>query len=90
MLKLPKHVSLRIIHNPHAADYKTAEEWLENYLVFEEFAKIPRDEAVAPEDREAILATGEIWEIDWCPNSPVGSCSVVAATLERALELANE
>jgi len=30
-----------------------------------------------------------VWVLDWCPRTPVGSYKVIAATLERALELAN-
>jgi len=89
-MKLPDHIHLTIEHNPHAVTYRTASEWLDEHLMFEEMAKIPRDEAVAPEDQAAIRATGEVWLISWHPNTPVGICSVVAATLERALELANE
>lgn len=88
-MKLPSHIALTIEHNPHAANYQTAAEWLEHHLYFDEIAKIPRDESVTPEDRAAILASGEVWKISWHPDTPVGSCSVVAATLERALELAN-
>jgi hypothetical protein len=48
------------------------------------------DEIIAPEDRAAILATGEVWIIRRCPDTPVGSCEVVAATLDRAIRLAGE
>lgn len=43
---------------------------------------------ILPEDKAAILTTGEMWEIRWYPDTPVGYCTVAAATLERALELA--
>lgn len=29
-----------------------------------------------------------MWVISWCPDTPVGSCTVAASTLERALEKA--
>lgn len=83
-MKLPKHICLSISHNAHKGIYETIEKWLEH-----------RDldgssEDLKPEDRAEILRTGEVWEVSWCPNTPVGSCWVAAATLERALELANE
>ena len=80
---LPKHICMSIQHNPHAGVYETIEKWLEH-----------RDlngdgECITPEDRAEILHTGEVWTISWCPDTPVGSRFVAAATLDRALELAN-
>lgn len=88
--ELPKHICMSIQHNPHRGIYQPIREWLENHLGAAEANGTPRDEEILPEDQAAILASGEVWELSWCPNSPVGSCSVVAATLERALELANQ
>lgn len=87
-MKFPKHINLSIEHQPHAIDYQPIEDWIESYLLSAEAGGTPRDEAILPEDLAAIRATGEVWELSWCPDTPVGSCSVVAATLERALELA--
>jgi glutamate synthase domain-containing protein 1 len=81
-VNLPKHICLSIRHNPHLSNYETIERWLEQ----NEY----REEAdISPEDGAAILASGEVWVISWCPETPVGSRSVASATLERALELAN-
>lgn len=79
-MKLPTHICLSIQHNGHAGAYQSIDEYLEQFDV----------EECPPDDRAAILASGEIWEINWCPRTPVGSCVVAAATLERALELANQ
>jgi hypothetical protein len=51
-----------------------------------------RDIAIdmTPQDKAEILEKEEIWTVQWYPNTPVGFCIVAAATLERALELANE
>lgn len=75
----PKHVTMHITHNPHLAYYMTVEEYLG------ELSGINMHE-----DRERMIATGEIWEIQWYPTTPIGSYTVCAATLGRALELANE
>lgn len=80
---------LQIEHNPHAVNYEPLEGWLENMFLSEEAGGFSRDEVIRPEDLAAIRASGEVWIIDWCPDTPVGSCKVIAATLERALELAN-
>jgi hypothetical protein len=87
-MNFPEHICLSLRHNPHRGDYTPVETWLENYLLSAEAGGEPRDEAILPEDRGAILATGEVWELSWCPRTPVGSCSAVAATMERVLELA--
>jgi hypothetical protein len=87
-MHLPRHISLSLHHNPHRDDYMPVETWLENYLRAAAANGTPRDEAILPEDQAAIRATGEVWELSWCPDTPVGSCTAVAATLERLLELA--
>lgn len=81
---LPQHICMSIRHNPHAGDYMTVEKWLEHRDLEGSGADIK------PEDRAEMLRTGEVWEISWCPRTPVGSCWVAAASLYRALELAGE
>jgi hypothetical protein len=81
---LPKHVCMSIEHNPHAGVYRTAEDWLRDRDNEYEVGWITAD------DRLQIVQSGEIWTISWCPDTPVGSCFVAAATLHRALELAGD
>jgi hypothetical protein len=88
MMMLPRHISLHIAHQPHAVSYMSIDEWIESYLLSAEAGGTTRDQAIDPADLAAIRATGEVWVIDWCPDTPVGSCTVAAATIERALELA--
>ena len=80
-IKLPKHIHLSIEHQPHAVCYESAQEWMD---------RNDRDgfADVEPEDAELMISTGEIWVVQWYPNTPIGFCAVAAATLERALELA--
>jgi hypothetical protein len=80
-VKLPPHINLRIEHQPHALDYQSVVHWLDR-------VDVNASHEILPDDRAQMLATGEVWTIDWCPDTPVGSCSVAAATLERALALA--
>lgn len=80
-MNLPKHISLRIEHNPHRANYETVEQRLE-------LNEVREDADITPEDRAEMQRTGEVWVIYWCPDTPVGSCSVAAATLEKALHAA--
>lgn len=87
LLPLPRHVNLTIEHNPHVPQYQSALEWLEEHIDRERSSGVTRDQVASPEDRVAIIAANEVWMVTWSPTTPVGSCVVVAATLERALEL---
>ncbi len=77
-MKLPRHINVTIEHQPHATSYQTVKEWLAEYPGEFEDA-----------DRAQMVETGEVWTIQWYPNTPVGFEIVAAASLERALELAN-
>jgi hypothetical protein len=79
-MKLPAHkCSLTITHNAHKDYYDSLPGYLEGSL-----------KDIDPSDLREIFDTGELWEIQWHPDTPVGFCKVYAPTLERALELANE
>lgn len=78
-MKLPKHVTLTIEHNPHASDYATAAQWLENNYA-RDFADVL--------DADEIKRTNEVWVVRWYPNTPVGFQCVAASTLIGALEFA--
>lgn len=78
---LPVHKgSLSIEHNGHKTCYESLSEYIE------------RQEADWGEDEDsaksAALLADEIWEIWWCPDTPVGSCLVASATLAGCVELA--
>lgn len=80
-MKLPEHIGMHLRHNQHKLYYETVEDYL------------GRDESLmhemAPADLAEMIRTGEIWELQWYPDTPVGFCIVYAPTLERALALAN-
>lgn len=81
-MKLPTHIGLTIEHNEHVLIYEDVRTYLTN---------IGMDaEDYTPEDYAEIIRTKELWIIRWYPTTPVGFYTVVAATLERALELANK
>jgi hypothetical protein len=77
----PRHIHLAIDHQPHAVMYMTVAEWLED----RDTEHVDINDA----DREEMLRTGEVWVVTWYPDTPVGFNSVAAATLDRALEIAN-
>lgn len=81
-LKLPKGISHTIFHNEHRNSYMTVEEYL-RFCDYDE-------EDLTSEDRAECIRTEEVWELVWYPDTPVGHFRVVAPTLERVLNLANE
>lgn len=81
--RLPRHeCELVITHNPHRTDYATVARYLE---LCDERGHGYDESELAPEDRAAAIEADELWVIQWYPDTPVGSCVVAAATLERAL-----
>lgn len=86
--RLPPHAcELTITHNPHRTDYATVEKYL---ALCEERGNGYDDSELTPEDRAKAIEADELWVVQWYPDTPVGSCVVAAATLERALERASE
>lgn len=78
---LPEHkCSLTISHNQHRDYYQPIEEYIEE----------SGDEFETEEAKRRSIETDEIWVIQWYPNTPIGSYTVIAPTLEEALRLANE
>jgi len=79
-MKLPKHkCGLYLTHNKHKDFYKTAEE------------EIIDQQAVDWESEEAkqkAIDTNEIWELQWYPDTPIGSYCIAAPTLEELLKFA--
>lgn len=83
-IRWPAHkVSMHIHHNEHLSYYETVEQAL-NQSTYDRAGFPDQDEI------DKAIKTGEVWTIQWYPDTPVGFCRVHAATLSRALEAANE
>ena len=83
MIKLPAHeCALSITHNDHKNNYETVASMLE-------WRGVSPDQCGSQAEYDALRAGDEVWEVHWYPDTPVGFYAVYAATLERALELAN-
>ena len=78
MIQLPKGISHTIFHNEHSCSYMGVEE----YLQFVEAD-------ISDEDRAECIRTGEVWELVWYPDTPVGHHRVIGLTLEKVLVAAN-
>jgi hypothetical protein len=79
---LPKHkCSLHLTHNQHKDYYETLERWLDS----REGTDQAEFDWVSPEEREKAIREDSVWELQWYPDTPVGSYSIAASSLE-ALE----
>lgn len=85
MIPFPRHEgSLMLEHNPNKDSYQTVGQYLEH--LGDQFQHQWKDE----EAEQRAIEINELWTLDWCPDTPVGSCAVAASTLEELLELAKD
>ena len=81
-MKLPQHkCGLYLEHNRYKDYYETIEEAVE---------EVDSDEWATHNSRENSLITGELWTLQWYPDTPIGFCRVAGYTLEEVLDRANE
>ena len=77
---IPKYdVSFTIRHNDHKAVYETAASEIESWGPHNG----PR--FVSEEEKRKAIETDSIWEACWYPDTPIGSYSIAASTLEALL-----
>lgn len=78
---LPPHkCECAIWHNPHTLNHESVSDYVARHDV-----RWPSDEA-----KQRSIATNELWELIWYPETPVGGHVIYAPTLHEALELAKE
>ena len=78
-LRDDKSNSLIISRNDgHASNYMTASEWIDCYP--EMFGD------VEPEHITAMRESGDIWEVHWYPDTPIGFYRVFRSTLNEAID----
>lgn len=80
-MKLPKHVGMHISHNEHRLYYQTVEEYIAEQR---NMLWVPGD------SRARAIASGELWSVQWYPDTPVGYCIVHGETLQEILDYINE
>jgi hypothetical protein len=84
-MKLPSHkAGLYLTHNQHKDYYETVEEHVNEY------ANISKDDFVSEEDYQKCVETNELWELQWYPETPIGSHKVNGSSLEIVLQKAME
>lgn len=83
-MRLPEHkCGLYLEHNVHRDYYETIEK-----AVLDEDQNCGNS-WVSPEEREKALLTGELWTLQWYPETPIGFHRLAASTLDTLLEAAN-
>jgi hypothetical protein len=79
MIEFPAHkCGLYLTHNEYRDYYLTVEQWEADYLMDD-------DDWVSPEERAKAIATGDVWELQWYPDTPIGFFRRVGSTLESVL-----
>lgn len=83
MIDFPRHeCSLSLTHNQHKDYYETAEQYLSHWQ--DNNGPTFSDE----EDRARCISENELWELQWYPDTPIGSYHIAGSTLAKVLELA--
>ena len=83
---LPRHAcSLELTHNQHLDYYETAEQRIAEMDGYE----CPPNWKT-PESKAQAIATNELWELHWYPDTPIGNYSICAPTLHELLSYAGE
>lgn len=84
-MKFPDHkCALFLTHNEYKSYYETIEDVLEQ----QEFSGV--NDWVSEEQRQKFKETGEIWVLQWYPDTPIGSCIAIASDLDALLEAVNK
>ena len=81
-MKLPEYkISLTIVHNEYKNWYYTIEQGIQ---------EIDENNWVSLEERDKALQTENIWNIQWYPDTPIGSYVYYASSLEVLLDYINK
>jgi len=81
-VQFPRHAaSLHLTHNQHKSYYETVAKAIESGTYDDE-------DWINPEQRQRALETNDVWELQWYPDTPVGSYRLLAADLDALLTAA--
>jgi len=91
-LKWPKHkCGMYVSHNEYRDSYHSIEIAVQDIEAVELRAGTKSEDIwYSLEERQTILDTRELWELQWYPNTPIGSYIVRASSFELLIKYANE
>lgn len=75
--------SFHLTYNHHHVNYQTAAEW---WPVHGEC--LDDDDWVSPDSLARALAEDSVWQLTWYPRNPIGSYTVLGATLAEVVRAA--
>ncbi len=79
--KFPRHeAGLYLVHNAHKDVYETIEQYYEDD---------PND-WVSEDQRLKALKENSVWDLQWYPDTPIGSYRLLACDLDVLLEAAKK
>ena len=82
-MRFPNHkCGLFLTHNEHRDYYQTVEAWLAD-----------RNDHFTWKDEQSkrrAIESGEVWTLQWYPDTPIGFCIKSAADLDALMEAVNE
>jgi hypothetical protein len=71
---LPKHAAaLFLTHNDHKGVYESVED---------HYGHLEDCDWVSPEEKQKAIELDSVWELQWYPDTPIGSYYVAASSLE--------
>jgi hypothetical protein len=84
---LPAHkCGLYLEHNACRDAHQTVEKWLES----EQDWNGDPNSWKSDEQRQRAIATNEVWTLQWYPETPIGSHTIAAPTIDELLQFASE
>lgn len=79
-MKFPKHdCGLYLEHNKYKDYYEPIDKAVES----------ESGDWISYEEQQKATETGEIWTLQWYPDTPIGFCRMAASSLNALLEAAN-
>lgn len=81
-MNFPSHkASMTLTHNAHKDSYQTVKEWWSDRVA----CGATFDNWVSEDQFYRALGTDEVWELQWHPETPVGTCVLMACDLDMLL-----
>lgn len=78
----PRHeCGLHLTHNNHKDYYETVEQYFENPWM---------NGDISTEEKQKMIDTNEVWELQWYPDTPVSFYKVLGSTFEGVCKEAVE
>jgi hypothetical protein len=77
----PRHLTLTLSHNDHKSNYMSV-------ALHCECLQVSAADWVSEGQQRKAYETGEIWDLQWYPDTPVGFCRKLAADIDVLMEWA--